>query len=674
MAILSNINDKFAVDSTGAIQFNGQAGTSGYVLKSNGNAAPTWVDASTVIGGPYLPLSGGTLTGATATASGISFTVGGVLNGTSATFTGSVGIGTNSPDYLLDLYKSTGTTSSATGTTLQRLWNYVGSDLNQQKTFIDFVFQDDNDNEYPQVRIGAEVGQNGNANTQEKEGSGAFVVYTNNATGVGPGTPTGLEERFRVDYQGNVGINKANPSYKLDVEGDVRLGGTEAQNYPIKMGRDNNAVYLGGPNINTINVAWDTDADYNMHLNYVGYAGGVTQFRNLVINDGKQGHIATFKGSTGNVGIGTTGPTAKLVVDSGSFAVQGISTPPTSGFGLEFWNNSATSYMGSYNRTTAVYRDLFFFANETIFQNAGTERMRITSAGNVGIGTTSPDSKITIQNDAATSQRVLNIYHNNVTANGYASIGAQYTRTNRYVESEIRFGSETLNGACSYLGFVTGCRNDGGNTEKMRITSGGYLNAGAYTSSSNTHHKIVTTRASSETFRVENNSTTPYGQIIRYGGATPNTTDNWFLVCEDQTLSRLIIWSNGNVVNRNNSYGSLSDAKLKENIVDATPKLNELMKVKVRNYNLIGDDKKQIGVIAQELEEVFPNMIDESIDFENKEVTDEEGNVSTEKVDLGTTTKSVKYSVFIPMLIKSIQELKADNDSLKARIETLENN
>jgi hypothetical protein len=321
-----------------------------------------------------------------------------------------------------------------------------------------------------------------------------------------------------------------------------------------------------------------------------------------------------------------------------------------------------------------VYRDLFFFANETIFQNAGTERMRITSAGNVGIGTTSPDSKITIQNDAATSQRVLNIYHNNVTANGYASIGAQYTRTNRYVESEIRFGSETLNGACSYLGFVTGCRNDGGNTEKMRITSGGYLNAGAYTSSSNTHHKIVTTRASSETFRVENNSTTPYGQIIRYGGATPNTTDNWFLVCEDQTLSRLIIWSNGNVVNRNNSYGSLSDAKLKENIVDATPKLNELMKVKVRNYNLIGDDKKQIGVIAQELEEVFPNMIDESIDFENKEVTDEEGNVSTEKVDLGTTTKSVKYSVFIPMLIKSIQELKADNDSLKARIETLENN
>jgi hypothetical protein len=142
--------------------------------------------------------------------------------------TGKVGIGTTSPDYLLDLYRSTGTTSSTTGTTLQRLWNYVGSDLNQQKTFVDFVFQDDNDNEYPQVRIGAEVGQNGDANTQEKEGSGAFVVYTNNATGTTPGTPTGLAERFRVDYQGNVGIGTTSPSEKLHVSGNLRVTGAFA--------------------------------------------------------------------------------------------------------------------------------------------------------------------------------------------------------------------------------------------------------------------------------------------------------------------------------------------------------------------------------------------------------------------------------------------------------------
>jgi hypothetical protein len=74
MASLSNINGIFDVHSTGAIQFNGNHGTAGQILKSNGNAAPTWVAASTVIGGPYLPLTGGTLTGP--------------LAGTSATFAG----------------------------------------------------------------------------------------------------------------------------------------------------------------------------------------------------------------------------------------------------------------------------------------------------------------------------------------------------------------------------------------------------------------------------------------------------------------------------------------------------------------------------------------------------------------------------------------------------------
>jgi hypothetical protein len=116
------------------------------------------------------------------------------------------------------------------------------------------------------------------------------------------------------------------------------------------------------------------------------------------------------------------------------------------------------------------------------------------------------------------------------------------------------------------------------------------------------------------------------------------------------------VYNNGNVQNSNNSYGSLSDIKLKENIVDATPKLADLMNVKIRNYNLKNDESKlkQIGVIAQELETVFPSLIDESKD------TDKEGN------DLGTITKSVKYSVFVPILVKAIQELKAEFDAYKA--------
>ena len=81
------------------------------------------------------------------------------------------------------------------------------------------------------------------------------------------------------------------------------------------------------------------------------------------------------------------------------------------------------------------------------------------------------------------------------------------------------------------------------------------------------------------------------------------------------------------------------------------------MQVKVRNYNLIGNTTKQLGVVAQELETVFPAMVEETKD------------VDKDLNDLGTVTKTVKYSVFIPMLIKAMQEQQAIIESLKARLD-----
>jgi hypothetical protein len=86
------------------------------------------------------------------------------------------------------------------------------------------------------------------------------------------------------------------------------------------------------------------------------------------------------------------------------------------------------------------------------------------------------------------------------------------------------------------------------------------------------------------------------------------------------------------------------------------------MQVKVRNYNLKGDyeQHKQLGVVAQELETVFPSLVDETAD------KDADGN------DLGTTTKSVKYSVFVPMLIKAMQEQQTLINNLTTRLNALE--
>jgi hypothetical protein len=144
--------------------------------------------------------------------------------------------------------------------------------------------------------------------------------------------------------------------------------------------------------------------------------------------------------------------------------------------------------------------------------------------------------------------------------------------------------------------------------------------------------------------------------------ANHNNTTSRFMLGQGGSSEKIKIYSNGNIQNQNNSYGQLSDINLKENIVDATSKLDEINQIRVVNFNYIGDideetntPNKQIGVIAQEVEQIFPGLVYECGDTE-------------------TITKAVKYSVFVPMMLKAIQELKADNDSLKARIETLENN
>jgi hypothetical protein len=106
-----------------------------------------------------------------------------------------------------------------------------------------------------------------------------------------------------------------------------------------------------------------------------------------------------------------------------------------------------------------------------------------------------------------------------------------------------------------------------------------------------------------------------------------------------------LVWSNGNVVNTNNSYGAISDIKLKENIVDASSQWDDLKALQVRNYNFKeGQTHTQIGLVAQEVELVSPGLVSESPD------RDEEGN------DLGTVTKSVNYSVLYMKAVKALQE------------------
>ena len=121
------------------------------------------------------------------------------------------------------------------------------------------------------------------------------------------------------------------------------------------------------------------------------------------------------------------------------------------------------------------------------------------------------------------------------------------------------------------------------------------------------------------------------------------------------------VFTNGNVQNTNNSYGAISDVKLKENIVDATSQWDDLKALRVRKYNLIeGETHTQLGVVAQEVETVSPGLVNDITD------RDEEGN------DLGTVTKTVNYSVLYMKAVKALQEAMDRIETLETKVAALE--
>ena len=129
----------------------------------------------------------------------------------------------------------------------------------------------------------------------------------------------------------------------------------------------------------------------------------------------------------------------------------------------------------------------------------------------------------------------------------------------------------------------------------------------------------------------------------------------------DTPLNRSIeIRASGQIFSR--SYGAISDIRLKENIVDVSPKLVDLLKVRVVNYNLKGcKDAKFIGVVAQELEQIFPALV-------------KDGDLSPQDINLHKTEtyKYVKYSCFDIMLIKAFQEQMDIINKLSFQVDELE--
>jgi hypothetical protein len=363
---------------------------------------------------------------------------------------------------------------------------------------------------------------------------------------------------------------------------------------------------------------------------------------------------------------GASSPTERLRIDSsGNFR----HTPGGA--------TSSTYLSGGVENTTdyvfKAYRDGLFstaIAFNTQDSGSASERARIDSSGRLLVGTSTARANIFRQGTTGITpftqiESAINSYNNGLSVinNSASGFGAMLNLATSYSTS---LNSNVIGSVNQQAGTINFLSNDGTNfvdCAQIRAEIDGTPGANdmpgrlvfsttADGAASPTERMRISATGRTSCFSSEDavysRTAAAAGTSVAVFVGTHTSTDT-----SNGTISS-IIWSNGNIVNTNNSYGSSSDIKLKENIVDANSQWNDLKALQVRKYNFKeGQTHTQIGLVAQEVELVSPGLVSESPD------RDAEGN------DLGTVTKSVNYSVLYMKAVKALQEAME-------RIETLE--
>jgi uncharacterized Zn-binding protein involved in type VI secretion len=202
---------------------------------------------------------------------------------------------------------------------------------------------------------------------------------------------TNNTERMRIDASGNVGIGTTSPDRKFEVEstgtGEMCITGTTGSRLYFRP----TSAYSAGGNFGII-VAGTSSSPYLSTMDFTGYHNGVNT-------------IMTMKGD-GKVGINNTSPGVPLDV----FGANGIrATVNSSALADGYFAQLHSDYGANALRLTSRKGDVFRASNygqdvSILTGNPTSERIRVTSAGDVGIGTTSPSSPLHVYD--TTSDRI----------------------------------------------------------------------------------------------------------------------------------------------------------------------------------------------------------------------------------------------------------------------------
>jgi hypothetical protein len=378
---------------------------------------------------------------------------------------GNIGIGTNSPSYRLDIQGSAGNIARITDGTSHFLF-YAGSGLNEIATTGPLLLTVSG-SERLRITSGGNVGIgttspsrtfqvngyisafDGTTNTEiiSSGGVGYFGTSTNHPLVL----QTNNAERLRITADGNVGIAETSPS-----EGRLVINNP---NGSTNNGTSGNTLYLKAQTANANLIRFSGAIATDLTIGRFGNADAIS----IGTTGGTE--IARFT-SGGNIGIGTTSPSVALnVVGNARFEASSGNRY------VEIASSTSSIQIGTDNSTQFIYGVGSF---PLTFSTNGSERMRILSGGNVGIGTTSAFSRLTVNGNLSQETSQISLIN---------AEGGHYI---------IRTGIAGI--ANQGLVFLSANQDGTGQTSRLVINSAGNVGIGTTSPSTTLHLNSTTTQ------------------------------------------------------------------------------------------------------------------------------------------------------------------------------------
>lgn len=490
-----------------------------------------------------------------------------------------------------------------------------------------------------------------------------------------------------VHVNGNVGIGTANPVTRLHVKnGSVTLdnsGGSDANTH-LNILTDNRnegeGLFTGG-----VNKGW---AFYVRGKDFSGGSHHESQDFGLSYYNGTSWNKTMFaEHDTSNIGFGTNRPVSAVTIrrplgeknaitfeaDHGSYVDDILAAIDFRRF---YWDPDGRAAAINFHRGGAYTEGIISFATNpgTSAGQRPVERMRITEDGRVGIGTSRPNEKFTVGNAHAlhTGGSIVHFY------NAYYSPGA-YRFAGYHDDSEDPMHAASIglshdDGVFSIK--VSGNKGMRGEAISgwagMSIIPGGYIGVGTDNPRSNLHILGAENTGTNAALRIQSGS-----QEMLLDGNEISTTvasgQDLFLQYEVPLNVRMVNGGGNVAIGAVNpaSYrfsvegtayatgaaGALSDKRHKHNVRSLDKGLEPVLRLRPVSFEWNkptdkGMEGRQLGFIAQEVEEILPDIVMTQDDADK--------------------TKGIKPTAIIPVLVKAVQELKAENDALKQRIDWLE--